>query len=293
MTVVSLLLYINIVRNNLLNILPKAKDIALDSIQEAFILLDSDKKFLYANEIAEKIISQSAQNLELPFELVTDENGEIITSVKFNIPIDNYYNANISPLIDDKRKLLGYIIIIQNITESILLTKKLEEIAYTDALTGISNRQHFMSLSLIQFERTKRINNSSYIAMFDIDHFKKVNDTYGHIVGDKVLKCVAERVRSAIRPYDIFGRYGGEEFILFISDINEEDIKIQIERMRQAICDSPMIFDGTALTVSASFGVAPILPPNDLTEVIRIADEQLYKAKNAGRNRVMIAGVDN
>ena len=296
MTIVSLLLYINIVRNNLFDILPEAKEIALRSIKEAFILVDKDKVFLHANEAAVEIIpvlgtlskgSGPNQLRKWPFELKSDENDEIITPVKFSMPDEKHYNASISPLIGDKHELLGYIIIIQDMTESVLLTKKLEELAYSDALTGIMTRQHFMDLASGQFERAKRTNGNSFIIMFDVDRFKNVNDTYGHLVGDKVLKCVADRVQELIRPYDLFGRYGGEEFILFISDINEEDVMIQAERVRLALCDKIMAFDGAELTVSASFGVASILSEDDLTQVVKLADEALYTAKREGRNRVI------
>ena len=146
-----------------------------------------------------------------------------------------------------------------------------------------------MELASSQFERAKRTAVSSFIIMFDVDHFKNVNDTYGHIMGDKVLICIAERVQKAIRPYDLFGRYGGEEFIMLVSDINEKDIENYTERMRAAINNISMVFDQTELTVSASFGVASVTAADSLHGVINIADEALYKAKNSGRNNVTMA----
>ena len=293
MTFVAMLFYINIVHNNLFDMLPKANEIALQSMQEAFILVDKDKQYIHANKAAEKLMpkakTKNTSNKKLPFEWQLGEDEEIVTPIKFSISKNDYYNANISPLLDEKNKLLGYIIIIQDITESVLLTKKLEQIAYTDVLTGISNRQHFMTLASAQFERAKRTGNNSFIIMFDVDHFKKVNDKYGHSVGDLVLERIAKTVETQIRPYDIFGRYGGEEFIIFVSDINEEDIKTHAERIRKKICGKPMKFQEATLTVSASFGVASVLSANDLNDVIKLADESLYEAKKAGRNRVMIS----
>ena len=125
--------------------------------------------------------------------------------------------------------------------------------------------------------------------MFDVDYFKKVNDTYGHIVGDKVLVCLAERVKKAVRPYDLFGRYGGEEFIMFISDISDKDVFNHTERIRKMINESPMVFEEAELTVSASFGVASVMSENELIDVIKLADEALYQAKKDGRNRVVIS----
>jgi len=304
MTAVSVILYINIINHNLFDILTKAAEIALQSIKEAFILVSREKNFLYANEAAMELLpalkglkkeSPVNQIENWPFGLLPDENNEITAPVQFSISENNYFSANISPVINDRHKVAGYIIIIQDITESVLMTKKLKEIAYKDSLTGIMNRQHFMDLALSQYERAKRSsekNENAFVIMFDIDYFKKVNDTYGHLVGDKVLICLAERVKEVIRPYDLFARYGGEEFIMFISDIDEEDIKKHAERIRRKINDTPMVFDEAELTISASLGVAPVMAADDLTGAIKLADEALYKAKNAGRNRFIIAGED-
>ena len=169
------------------------------------------------------------------------------------------------------------------------MERKIKKIAHTDSLTGILNRLRFMDLTSKQIERIKRTGNDSYIAIFDLDYFKSINDTYGHLIGDRVLKCTAERVNSAIRPYDLFGRYGGEEFILFISDINEADTINHTERIRTAICDTPMVFEEVKLTVSASFGVASVMSADNIKDVINLADKALYKAKHEGRNRVMMA----
>jgi len=296
MSIVSVLYYISIIKHNLFDIVPRAKEIALKTIREAFVLVDMNKELIYANEAAEELLPvlKTAKGVRAdpdqmwPFRIT--ENDEIITPIQFNMPEDKHYNANISPLLGDKQNLQGYIIIIQDVTESVRMTHKLEEIAYTDALTGINNRQHFMSLAEAQFERVKRIKNSVYIVMFDVDLFKKINDTYGHIVGDKTLRCIADRIRNTIRPYDLFGRYGGEEFILLISDISEADIKSQVERMRTKICETPMIFDELELTVSASFGVARATITDRFEDIIDNADKALYMAKGEGRNKVVIYG---
>ena len=297
LTLVSLLLYINIIKHNLFDIIPHATEAALQSIKEAFILIDNDKKFLHANEAAIALLP-ALKNLkkerkieqldDWPIKLLHDENNRITSPVQFSISENNFYSANISELIGGKHALLGYIILIQDITESVMLTKKLEAIAYTDELTGIMNRRHFMSQATIQSERIKRTKGSAFIVMFDVDRFKKVNDTYGHSLGDKVLKCIAERLKGVIRIYDLFGRYGGEEFIMFISDITEDDVKKHTERLRVSLCGTPMVFDEVELTISASFGVASVMSANDLEGAIKNADEALYQAKDAGRNKVIM-----
>jgi diguanylate cyclase (GGDEF)-like protein len=148
-------------------------------------------------------------------------------------------------------------------------------------------------LSNNEFIKAKRNDavDGCYVVMFDLDHFKKVNDTYGHPAGDAVLKAVANRVVDTIRPYDLFGRYGGEEFILFLTDITEEHLPILLERLRTAICESPInVGDGVEVHASASFGAVLAIGYETLDEAIKAADVAAYEAKRGGRNRFVIGG---
>jgi len=163
----------------------------------------------------------------------------------------------------------------------------LEGMAKSDPLTGISNRRNFMEIARMNIERARRTGEDNcYIILFDLDRFKSINDTHGHIVGDNVLIDVTTRIKAAIRPYDLFARYGGEEFILWASLVNEKEARNMAERLRLSICDKPFKFDGTTLSVSASFGAARIDGYN-LESAIPHADKALYQAKNGGRNRVV------
>jgi diguanylate cyclase (GGDEF)-like protein len=282
------------------DVMPRAVEMALQSIKEAFILISPENNLLHANEAAKNIFpdlaamrtgSSIGQIENWPFTLLGI--AEMTLPKKFEIPANNFYIANTSAIRDKKERLLGYFMLIQDITESAILTKKLEEIANTDELTGILNRRQFRNQAPQQIERTKRLGNNSYIILFDLDHFKKINDTLGHHIGDMVLRCVADRVNITVRPYDLLGRYGGEEFIMLISDISEADVKKYTERIRLVIYDEPMRFVGAdmPITISASFGVASVMSADSIDDVIRLADEALYKAKNKGRNRVVVAGV--
>ena len=298
--VLVLLLYYCIMRYNLMDITPIASEMALSSVRDAFILVGQNNRFLRANDAACRIFPQLrdmekgspiSQIKDWPAELALEGGSE---TVAFSMGEENYYTASLNSITSQKSKskVLGYIIIIQDITETIRMTKKLEEFAYTDSLTGIYNRRHVMSLASAQFERMRRAGGEAYVVLFDVDHFKRINDTHGHIIGDEVLKAVVDRIRNAIRPYDVMGRYGGEEFMLFVPDISEEDIRCYVERLRQTLCDSPVGVEGVRLTVTASFGAARILPENGLEMAIKVADEALYTAKRGGRNKgvVMTSG---
>lgn len=163
-----------------------------------------------------------------------------------------------------------------------------ENMAKTDPLTGIHNRRHFMEMSHINLERSLRLGTECYVVMFDLDKFKSINDTHGHLMGDFVIMEVVSRIKALIRPYDLFARYGGEEFIIFATDINKQNIMEMVERIRLRICREKFKYKNTAIDVSASFGIAFAGSSCDLQTSIKNADEALYKAKDGGRNRIVI-----
>ncbi len=170
--------------------------------------------------------------------------------------------------------------------------EKLHTLAITDGLTGISNRRGILERLRSEISRAGRENSTFCLIMLDIDHFKKVNDTYGHSAGDEVLVEVVNRIKSALRPYDVIGRYGGEEFVVGISKAGSKISRVIAERFRTCICERPFQIEGGKIDVSISSGVVDFMPSrdndiNDLLEaMIKAADIALYKAKEAGRNRV-------
>lgn len=158
-----------------------------------------------------------------------------------------------------------------------------------DELTGLMNRRAVMKSMANELERSKRNFQPLYICMCDIDHFKKINDTHGHLAGDAVLKEIAERFNTSLRPYDICGRYGGEEFLIILNS-KEDHVQDLFERVRQAIADNPFTYEQTVLNVTISCGVTLYSPPTDernSTQLLTDADTALYEAKNGGRNRIV------
>lgn len=159
--------------------------------------------------------------------------------------------------------------------------------AITDALTGIYNRRGLFQMGEFEFQRARRIQRPFSIMMFDIDHFKKINDTYGHAVGDQILQQLAQRCAKTSRATDLVGRYGGEEFVILLTETNLEAAKIIGERLRQSIQSTPFHTESGELIITTSIGVTESIPTDTLTTLIKRADAALYKAKNAGRNRVV------
>ena len=163
------------------------------------------------------------------------------------------------------------------------------EMVVTDPLTGLGNRRYFDRSIQPMFEQLAAKQTPFSILVIDIDHFKRVNDILGHDMGDNILKEVAARLASNLRAVDVIARYGGEEFMVAMPGTTEAEAMIAGERLRATVGTTPMAVSGQALSVTASVGVAQVLPSEKLRDVFKRADDALYKAKHAGRNRVMKA----
>ena len=176
------------------------------------------------------------------------------------------------------------------------MKKRLEIEATHDALTGVWNRRAIMALIDRELSRGQRLDTPLSVTLLDIDHFKKVNDTYGHQAGDDVLVETASRFAGIVRGYDAVGRYGGEEFVVAFSGCAPPHGAPAAERLRQRLCEEPVQTRVGAIPITASFGVAhagadrPYVPVDTL---IKAADRALYRAKASGRNRVEIAVDDD
>ena len=164
--------------------------------------------------------------------------------------------------------------------------------AVHDGLTGVLNRKALDQRLLAEIAFAVRHDAPLSVVLLDVDHFKAVNDTHGHPAGDAVLLEIAARLAGALRVEDVFGRYGGEEFLIVARDITLEQGAQLAERMRALIDSSPVVFEGTPIRVSASFGVASLAccATRDAPSLLAIVDARLYAAKHAGRNRVVAHG---
>ncbi len=169
------------------------------------------------------------------------------------------------------------------------LTRKLELMAITDHLTGIYNRRHFEKIIGTEFAKVFRYNLSLSCLMVDIDHFKRINDKYGHDAGDFVLKKISELISSSLREVDTLARWGGEEFIVLLPNTTKDDARRVAERILRTV--SKYHFDKLPdnETITVSIGVASVTEDKDIDnweKLIKVADDALYRAKTKGRNRV-------
>jgi diguanylate cyclase (GGDEF)-like protein len=162
--------------------------------------------------------------------------------------------------------------------------------ATRDGLTGIWNRTAILEILRKELARGLREHSPVAVLMADLDHFKQVNDTHGHMAGDEVLREAARRIQSGLRSYDAVGRYGGEEFLMVLPGCGSDAAAAQAERLRQTLCGKPFSCCGTdfhlTCSLGASWSAAPT--PEEADALVRCADEALYAAKRKGRNRVAL-----
>lgn len=218
--------------------------------------------------------------------LLTSKNSKDETVEGFDAGADDYI---VKPF--DQHELKGRLRVGKRIIDlQIELLKAREELrerANKDLLTMLPNRSAIATTLDAEIARCHRDRRTVGVILLDIDHFKKINDTYGHFTGDAVLKETAVRLRGNMRTYDQVGRYGGEEFLVVLPNCDLTQAANQAERLRARLHLAPMIVDGVEIPVSASFGVTV----SDGSErgpdlFVRVADEALYRAKAGGRNQV-------
>ncbi len=173
--------------------------------------------------------------------------------------------------------------------QNALLHTHQQQLAMTDPLTGLYNRRGFFELARHELERSRRFNRPLSMMMIDVDHFKNVNDMYGHAVGDDVLRELAERFRGVMRESDLLCRYGGEEFCFLLPESDCQGLCAAGERVLEAVSAKPYLSGDVQVHITVSIGVTTLSTPStSLEDLIQQTDEALYRAKQAGRNRLEI-----
>lgn len=169
--------------------------------------------------------------------------------------------------------------------------KQLKEMAYRDGLTGLYNHRYFKDLIAHELNRSERYKNPLSIIMLDLDHFKKINDGFGHPVGDIVLKEVSKAIQNSIRSCDIAARYGGEEFIVVLPETQLEKAMVVAERLRKTVEGLPITANNSSINVTISGGLTSYIATKskkETSDIISEADNALYHAKKNGRNRIIV-----
>ena len=198
-------------------------------------------------------------------------------------------SVRVNTLTNDAGETIGGVELFMDISKqdaTSLRIKELEKLALLDNLTQLANRNYIESELKKRFEEKKRFKIPFGLLFMDIDHFKRFNDTYGHDVGDDVLKFVAETVTVNARPFDLFGRWGGEEFIGIIRNVGATDLGLIADRIRILVATSYIIHENQHLNLTISIGATMVEANDTIDSIIKRADTLLYKSKQSGRNRV-------
>ena len=190
------------------------------------------------------------------------------------------------PHVDGQGNPAGFFILSVDVTERARLEERLNDLATRDPLTGALNRRAFLERAESALERCSRDGAPLSFVIVDLDHFKNVNDTWGHAAGDEVLKTLAETCRSVLRPADAFGRFGGEEFVALLPDADADDAADIAERLRRLTEESEIATPEGVIRVTLSAGYTTALPGDTPDDLVRRADAALYESKRSGRNRV-------
>ncbi|MCQ3938497.1 MAG: hypothetical protein DPW18_15820 [Chloroflexi bacterium] len=253
--------------------------------EEAQKKLLAEKK--WRGELKQRRRDGSELWVDASVALIEDEQGIFIGGVTINHDITERKMAE-----EELRRAKEAI---EEINETLQSAFEREQIASrTDSLTGVFNRRYFFELIEYEFAASRRYRRPLSIVMFDIDLFKRINDTYGHQVGDEVLRHVARVVRNQLRESDVLSRYGGDEFVLLLPNSDEREAAAVLRRIHRKIRSSKYLVEGKSpIDVTISAGIASWQPGMESpTQLIRSADEALYSAKGAGRNRMAISAAD-
>ena len=289
-----------IFRRGLYRLAPIAQEQIVENMNDGFILVDMQGMFIEANSAAKKLFPELNTTLSgssVPaFEEITWSDYSN-TKREFDITGDagvkKYYQASQSYIVNNGKNI-GKSIMIQDITEAKNRLDEVRQLAEHDALTGLINRGTLYKDGKAIFAKLEP-KSSAAVLMIDIDYFKKVNDTYGHLNGDEVLKSVANSLVSSLRVTDLFGRYGGEEFCAFLPRISVQEIMDLAEKLRINIEKLDLMLNGEKVNITISIGVAVYdnIRHKSFESFLSDADAALYEAKNSGRNCVKLFGANH
>ncbi|MGG1551013.1 histidine kinase N-terminal 7TM domain-containing protein [Paenibacillus ferrarius] len=301
---ISSLLYVwSINSSRLFTLMPVAKDAIFQSINDGVLVLDEFNRIIEFNRACQRMLprlhkrqlgQQFAETWPklagspFPFPLKVEAQSLDLQLAAEGRP-DATYQVRITPL-EHANQGKGLLLIFTDITELKRLQRQLEHHAYYDELTGAPNRRAFFQQGTLTLEESRQAGEPFTVVLMDVDYFKKVNDTFGHHVGDQVLMHVAHLCQQELQAGELFARYGGEEFVLALKGRTLQEGEAVANRLRTRIASKPLTTTEDKISVTLSLGVAEAAdgPEETLSQLLNKADQALYAAKQAGRNRVCV-----
>ena len=299
MPISLLLVTIALFKYDFLDVQTLARDVVFEKGKDALILIDAQHVIKDSNQLARTIFPELQINGSgYRIEDVLAHRHHLLASlgnldqegnnIQINIH-ERYYEAQLTQLVGAAGYQTGTLISLSDITEKRRIQEKLKILAARDGLTGLNNRSSFIELSEQALKLAQQTEQPCSLFMFDIDHFKNINDTYGHAAGDQVLKAMSEKMRSHFRQSDISGRIGGEEFAIFLPGTSLSHSEKAVDRFRQELAKTPIVFEDHVMALTVSIGGAEMTEQTQtLDELLHAADKALYEAKKSGRNRLVL-----
>ena len=283
-----------IIKRGLYRLAPIAQEQIVENMNDGLILMDMQGRFIEANSAAKKLFTELNTLMSgsgMPhFKEITWEDNDSSIKKDFDITSDTgvkkYYQASLNS-IEKNGKTIGKSITIHDVTDAKERLDEVRQMAERDTLTGLINRGTLYEHGKAIFAQFSPQSNAA-VLMMDIDFFKMINDTYGHLNGDEVLKKVAKALASRLRATDLVGRYGGEEFCVFLPYVSMEDAMELAEKLRKSIESLDLTLNGNKVNVTISAGIAVYdnARHKSFELFLSDADAALYEAKNSGRNCV-------
>ena len=297
----ALVIAVGLLRFPFLDLVTVARDAVIQGMGDGIFVLDLQDRIVDINAATEKIIgSPGKQVMGAPIAQYLPSMVDLLDTHRksdqsqFELLVDQttgktYYDVKISALTDRRGRSLGRLVAFRDITQRKKAEEKLRTLAITDPLTGLFNRRHFFILAKKYFQQAQRTRDPLSALMIDIDRFKSVNDSLGHAAGDQVLKEIADLLTKSFRSGDVLSRFGGEEFVVLMSDTPQEIARSRAERLCQTVSTYQFLHGGKPVSLTISVGVATLNFKMEQTidNLIDHADQALYKAKQAGRNQAM------
>ncbi len=274
----------------------KLNTIILSSL-EGIVVTDSNGRVVLVNPAAERLLGKSEEEVRGGGFLNLLDDPELISANLCQDPSKLEpkmieYKSRImqmlaSSILAPSGEVIGSTILLRDVTAEKQLEAKLIEMSTTDGLTKLYNRRHLDDSLDVELKRARRYKMDLSILMFDVDHFKRFNDEHGHDQGDRVLQTIADVMREAVREVDIPCRYGGEEFLIILTNTPHNGAMITAERLREMV--EAAVIDGLNVTISIGVASFPYIDVDESDKFIELADAALYRAKDEGRNRVCSA----
>lgn len=300
MSITGLLYLWAIMSTHMLTVAPVAKDYLFESMRDAVIVLDLSGKVVEFNPLASQLFPTLKNGKQID-AIMEDRGGLLPFGDRINDDSvketewnhrGKYYQIRISPIYKRDHILVGTAVVIIDITELKQVQKQLRELAYKDGLTKIYNRTYFIEKSKKAIGQDLSAQDSTAVLLFDVDHFKGINDSFGHFAGDDALRHIVYITQGLLTEEMLFGRYGGEEFVVLLPGYSLESAAEIANQIRSSLEMSSFYSKEEKITITASFGVAVIEnisnPDSALEELVEKADLALYEAKRNGRNRVYV-----